>query len=249
MSAAVSSHTHPGATIYSAFLEVARQNSERIAFKAEGGRGRSYTYGEVRTIVGQLSSSLSRAEYTKRIEIGLLSENRPEWGIAYLTILAAGRTVVPIDANLKENEISYIITHAGLDVIFSSGRFEETLRKLHPQFRILSFENDSSNSWSGMAKGERSTGKSHDAGTAVLIFTSGTTGTPKAVELTHRNILANLDGIASGIKFDHNDIFLSVLPLHHTFEATSSRLRVGADHLPSRHRAGVSRSGRAQALA
>ncbi len=54
----------------------------------------------------------------------------------------------------------------------------------------------------------------------MLSYTSGTTGDPKAVVLTHRNLITNLDGIASVIKFYPDDVFLSLLPLFHTFEAT-----------------------------
>jgi len=220
MAALLHMQTYPGATIYSAFEKVAQEHPGRIAFKAEGGRGRSYTYGEVCTIVEQLSLGLSHPEYTKKAEIGILSENRPEWGIAYLAILAARKTVVPIDANLKGDEVSFIIDNAGLDVIFASGRFEDLLKKLRPDMRILSFEDDSPNSWIRLTDAQDQAQKNRISKTAVLIYTSGTTGRPKAVELTHENILANLEGIESGLKFDHNDTFLSVLPLHHTFEAT-----------------------------
>jgi len=220
MAAVVRTHTHPGVTIYSAFQKVARRHPEQIALKAQGGRGRSYTYGKACTIIEQLSSGLSHPEYTKKAEIGILSENRPEWGIAYLAILAAGKTVVPIDANLKGDEVSFIINNAGLDIIFASGHFEDLLKKLHPDMRILSFDDDSPNSWIRLTDARDQAQKNRISKTAVLIYTSGTTGKPKAVELTHENILANLEGIKSGLKFDHNDTFLSVLPLHHTFEAT-----------------------------
>jgi long-chain acyl-CoA synthetase len=211
--------TGAAATIHGAFEQVARQCPEQIAFKADGGKGQCYTYGEVVSLVGRLAAGLSRPEFAQVELIGILSENRPEWGIAYLGILAAGRTVVPIDANLKEDEISFIIQDAGLPIVFVSGRFESMLHQRHPSVRILSFEEDSRYCWRSLIGSEAATAKTVN-NTAVLIYTSGTTGTPKAVELTHRNILANLEGISASLQFDRNDVFLSVLPLHHTFEAT-----------------------------
>lgn len=213
-------HTYHDTTIYSAFKKVAGQNAERIALKANGGHGHSYTYGEVLAIVEQLASGLSHSKYSRMEQIGILSENRPEWGIAYLTILAAGRTVVPIDANLKEDEISFIINDAGLEIVFVSGRFEGLLRTLNPVISVFSFEDGSPNSWLRLRDAQGHDSKWNWNKTAVLIYTSGTTGAPKAVELTHKNILVNLSGIASSLTFDHNDTFLSILPLHHTFETT-----------------------------
>ena len=130
MAASVQTRTRSPDTIYSAFEKSARQHWKRIALKNKGGRGNSYTYGEVLTIVEQLSLGLLRGEYTKKTEVGLLSENRPEWGIAYLAILAAGKTVVPIDAGLKGDEVSFIIKDTGLDIVFASGRFEDLLKSL-----------------------------------------------------------------------------------------------------------------------
>ena len=211
---------HSSGTIYAAFQQVAERYPDLIAFRAKGGRGCSYTYGEVRTIVEQLSLGLSRGEYTKKAEVGLLSENRPEWGIAYLAILTSGKTVVPIDASLKGDEVSFIIKDAGLDIVFTSGRFEDLLKRLHVDIEVFSFEDDSPDSWTRLINSEGPAQRNRINKTAVLIYTSGTTGVPKAVELTHENILANLQGIASVLQFDNNDTFLSVLPLHHTFEAT-----------------------------
>ena len=191
-----------------------------MALKADGGRGRSYTYGDVVTAVRKLSRTLNRDEFADRREIGLLSENRPEWGIAYLGILAADRTVVPIDANLKSEEIAFIIRDARLRLIFASRRLEALLSEMNIDIDILSLENDSPNSWRNLSETPVTPAEHAINKTAVLIYTSGTTGAPKAVELTHRNILANMEGIARSLQFDENDTFLSVLPLHHTFEAT-----------------------------
>jgi long-chain acyl-CoA synthetase len=221
MPTTVTSRTRSSTTIFSAFRQVAHEHPDQVAFKANGGQGRHYTYREVGIIAAQLSAGLCRPEFDHVERIGILSENRPEWGIAYLAILAAGRTVVPIDAGLKGDEVSFIIHDAGLGIVFTSGRFESFLKERHSaEVKIFSFEDNSSHSWSVLAEGEQTEAKSRVNKTAVLIYTSGTTGTPKAVELTHQNLLANLEGIASALKFDHNDIFLSVLPMHNTFEAT-----------------------------
>jgi len=85
--------------LYLAFKRTAGKYADRIALKAEGGRGRCYTYAEVDREVRCLAAGLGDKKYVDISEIGLLSENRPEWVISYFAILAAGKTVLPIDAN------------------------------------------------------------------------------------------------------------------------------------------------------
>ncbi len=215
-------------TIPDAFFDSARRNARRIALVAEGGQGKQYTYHETAELVSRLAAGLLNTGLIADKDIGLLSENRPEWAISYLAIQAAGGTVVPIDANLSEKEIGYIIGHARLRVVFASGKFEDFLNSLPGNIKVVSLEESSPQSWQHLLAGDDSTVKrtlSHTVtvnrgNVAVLIYTSGTTGAPKAVELTHGNLLSNLKGITVSLPFDESDTFLSVLPLHHTFEAT-----------------------------
>lgn len=201
------------------FTAAAAQHRSKIALKAEGGRGETYTFEQISTMISHLATGLRQPEFASCQSVGLLSENRPEWAIAYLSILAAGKTVVPIDANLKSPEIAYIISDARLQLVFTSGKYEAQIAELFPSLKLISFEAGSTRSWRSL--------QHHESGhqtrfneVAALIYTSGTTGAPKVVQLTHRNLLANLEGVEHVLQFDHHDVFLSVLPLHHTFEAT-----------------------------
>ncbi len=205
------------------FAEIEKRSLDHpdaVAFKADGGQGKAYSYREMGQVVRQLCSGLQADSLIAKKEIGLISENRPEWCLAYLAIIAAGGTVVPIDANLKVNEIGYVINHAELDIVFCSQKYEEALRGFGRSLRIISLEGDVEHSYLNLLDVQLTHPVRMDNDIAVLIYTSGTTGDPKAVELTHRNLLSNTEGIERGLCFDSNDRFLSVLPLHHTFEAT-----------------------------
>lgn len=156
--------------------------------------------------------------------VGLLSENRPEWGKAYFGILAAGGTVVPFDSLLKEDELRQIFIDSGIHRIFVSHKFialaESIIASLDRRIEIIDLENIPV-----VDTGEfipRYSENPH--GPAVIIFTSGTTGRAKQVILTHANILSDIDSIKKCVRFDPGDRFLSVLPLHHTFEATAGFL-------------------------
>ncbi len=207
-------------TIFAAFERAAVRYPDKPALKAAGGRGRSVTFFEVLQTVRKLSAGLRSDRYEGVNEIGLLSENRPEWPIAYLAILAAGKTVVPLDANLKPNEIADLVKLAGLSTVITSPKFEDILVEAEID-RTLSFGPNSPRWW------ENEFGDSADFidagrrdGLAALIYTSGTTGSPKAVMLTHHNLLSNLEAIEAVIQFGPQDICFSILPLHHTFEST-----------------------------
>lgn len=206
--------------INTAFFKAAEFYGDKVIFCDKGGKGKQYTYAEVSGLVQKISSGLKQKYGNAFGEVGIISENRPEWGIAYLAILAGGGTVIPIDANLNHSEIRFIIENSKLSIIFASEKFEKPLKEISNDLTVISFEDSSANSWKDLLKNTNQELNLSLNETAVLIYTSGTTGTPKAVELTHRNLLANLQAISKAIYFDHNDIFLSILPLHHTFEAT-----------------------------
>ena len=209
------------ATLFAAFEKTAGRFPDHVALKGDGGRGSAFTYAGVLDKVRRLAAGLQHPQYADLREVGLLSENRPQWPITYLAVVASGKTVVPIDANLKPNEIKSLIEHAGLRLLFVSGHFEKLLGEFDADLEIISFEPESPRDWERlMADPIGFTPIGSPESVAALIYTSGTTGAPKAVMLTHGNLLANLSGINRDLEFDDRDVFLSLLPLHHTFEAT-----------------------------
>lgn len=161
--------------------------------------------------------------------VGLQSENRPEWGIAYMAILEAGGVVVPLDAALKEQEVGEILATAGATLAVTSARQQAVLDAvresrlgdlrlvgLDPIEGLPSFD-EAQQVFAG-ATARALTAEPQDL--AVIIFTSGTTGQAKGVMLSHGNLLSNTEGVARTINCGPGDRMLSVLPLHHTFEST-----------------------------
>lgn len=213
----------PHGHLFAALQPVIDQFPDHPAFVGGGGKGSRYTYGEMQTAVYQLAAALRQPPYADLPVIGILAENRPEWCLAYLAIVTAGKTVVPVDANLKQNEISGIVSHAGLRAAFVSKRLAPVAEGLSDPVTWIGFDTRLDDSFEAMRERHRvsyPTEPIEDNPLAVLIYTSGTTGAPKAVMLTHDNILANIRQAKNSLHFNHEDRFLSVLPLHHTFEAT-----------------------------
>jgi long-chain acyl-CoA synthetase len=197
--------------------EAVKRHGDRPALIADGGLGRSYTYADVDRIIRE---GAGRLRATGENLFALAADNCPEWAIAYLTIVAANRTVVPLDPNLKPTELAALIRLSGARIILTTDKLGCLFIGLSPDLRVISLERNSDRYWLKVLPDGDSTKAGPVSDEAALIYTSGTTGDPKAVVLTHRNFIANLEGIRKALRFSENDVFLSVLPLHHTFEAT-----------------------------
>jgi long-chain acyl-CoA synthetase len=175
------------------------------------------TYRQMADQVLNCAAFLGRLE--PQTPVGLLSENRPEWGKVYLAILTIGGLVVPIDPLLKEQELARVFIESGIKKLIVSSKYFEMAGKaaasLEKSIEIIDLE---------------AIPTSHEGYVidipdnldlpAAMIFTSGTTGKSKKVILTHNNIISDIEGIMKRLRFGPGDRFLSVLPLHHTFEAT-----------------------------
>ena len=204
----------------------------------EGWRSRSYQ--QFALDVHAFARLLAECGIGPGARVGLQSENRPEWGVAYLAVLEAGAAVVPLDAQLTPQEVGEILYTAGAAWCVSSRRqrsvIEEAKTRRLPRLQLLSLdeEADLPNLPASRTRFPNATAlPEHGApdDLAVLIFTSGTTGQAKGVMLSHANILHNVEGVARSFGFGPGDRLLSVLPLHHTFECTAGfllPLRIGA---------------------
>ena len=199
------------------FFESAEKFGDRPAL-GKAGDDAYLTYRQLADKVRECAVALNEVEPGE--PIGLLSENRPAWGKAYLAILACGGVVVPIDSLLKSDELKRVFAESGIRRILVSQKFldiaEEVVRDLDDKIEIINMQ-----ALPPMDTANFEPRFNNDPdGRAVLIFTSGTTSKSKKVILTHQNILSDIDGINQRLKVYPEDSFLSVLPLHHTFEAT-----------------------------
>ena len=204
----------------------------------EPGKFREITHKEYREEVDALGTALiSLGLKDKRIAV--ISENRYEWGMAYLATVCGTGVVVPLDKSLPENEIESLINRSEVEAIFYSKKYDEIMNRLNSEnstiikyFISMDLEENQDNVYSQkelIKKGRKLIQEGNreflDAtidteNMGIMLFTSGTTAQSKAVMLSHKNIVSNLMDIASVIKVDENDRFLSFLPMHHTFECT-----------------------------
>ncbi len=198
----------------------------RVAFRrVAGDKEERFTYGEVHRYAGRVAAFLLRSGVKKGDRVLLVSENRPEWGMTYFGILLAGATAVPVDPELSEPEVVNIAKRSKAATCLLS---EDSAGSLPGLFRAFAEASLTTQIHSLAQAMEGDAAQADRIGTlpraaspddvASLIFTSGTTGNPKGVMLTHRNFAALVAKLAGAFDLGVGDGLLSVLPLHHTFE-------------------------------
>lgn len=215
--------------------------SEEVAFKFKTevpGKLRTEKYNEFLDKIDALGTALiSIGLKDKRIAI--IGENRYEWGLSYLSVVAGTGIVVPLDKSLPENEIISLVERSEVEAIFYTSKYDETMKKIKDEGIgklkfFISMDESKTNGGiysqselielgHGLIKnGARSflDAKIDNETMAIMLFTSGTTAQSKAVMLSHKNIVANIHDITSLFDINKNDTLLSFLPLHHTFENT-----------------------------
>jgi len=190
------------------------------------------SYAEFADTAFNLARGLLALGLKPEDKVALLSENRPEWGASYLATLAAGGINVPLDALLKISGWSHILRESGSRFLVVSQNFlpeiEQVIDDIPDLEFIICMDRPPSDS-AGIffddleMKGSRYAGdleKPKVDDLAAIIYTSGTTGQSKGVMLTHGNIVSDIDGVLQMIDIEESDNFISVLPIHHTFECT-----------------------------
>jgi long-chain acyl-CoA synthetase len=191
------------------------------------------TYNSLLKYVMKFGVALRELGLPERSHIAVIGENRVQWGITYLTAMCFNYVIVPIDARLNTNEILNIIHESDAQAIVFSESFDAMLREerrtlKHLQFFInMDLLTKKDHVLSMMELINSSQGCTVDTmpkidarAMTVIIFTSGTLGRAKGVMLSQRNLAANLIAMVSMMMIYPEDRFLSVLPIHHTYECT-----------------------------
>ena len=217
-------------------------DKDALLYKKDG----EYTgisYRELKEKILYFASGLISIGIDKGDKAAIISENRPEWAIADYGIIHTGAITVPIYLSLPQNEIEYILKTSGAKYAIvldtkQCKKINNICRKLdlleyviilsEPEaeyaFEIKTFDDiieegkkDFINNKKRLDELSEQT-DSDDVFT--IIFTSGTTDNPKGVELTHRNVLSNIEATLNAVEITREYLFLSFLPLAHILERT-----------------------------
>lgn len=243
-------------TLSELLFETVERRSKPDAFLVpRAGAYHAVSTREFAADVERASLGLAGAGIEPGDRVAILSENRYEWAVADLAILTASAVTVPVYPTLTPRQIEYVLRHSGARALFVSDRRQlETIAGLEPPASrietVVVFDPIPPGAPNVehlpletlLARGEerrRSAPGEHRERAArvgpddlaTIVYTSGTSGTPKGVMLTHRNIVSNAEACLERLSVTAEDICLSFLPLSHVLERTGGQfamLRAGA---------------------
>lgn len=216
-------------------------NSTGFKFKDKNGNITGRTYAELDRDIDCLGTALISMGL-KDARISIIGENRYEWGVCYFSIVNGTGVAVPLDKYLPKNEVENLIDRGRVEAVFYSPAFHDMMAEIaesgsrirhyicmektgetdNGDPRFLALPELIEKGRRLLEAGDRSfvdASISRDE-MSVLLFTSGTTSISKGVMLSHSNIASNVTAVSSVILTRPDDVHLSLLPLHHTFENT-----------------------------
>ncbi|HEU5142919.1 MAG TPA: long-chain fatty acid--CoA ligase, partial [Solirubrobacterales bacterium] len=166
--------------------------------------------------------------------VGVMLPNVPQFPVAYYGVLRAGGTVVPMNVLLKRREIAFYLEDSGAKLLLAWHGFAEEARggAEDAGAELIEVEPSSFTQLLGSAEPSPEVAEVADDDTAVILYTSGTTGKPKGAELTHANLITNADVcMRTTSEIGPGDVVFGGLPLFHSFGQTvamNASLKVGA---------------------
>ena len=195
------------------------------------------TYSDFSSLIKKEAAGLASLGFQNK-RIAIIGETSPEWVASYVAIIASGNVAIPMDKELKVNEIEGFFEFAGADAVIYSKLFNEKFAETvnnHPTVSLFIPTNtdgctylDSENvlPYSELiAKGEANIANGYELPEptdlermSVMLFTSGTTGTSKCVMLSEKNVVAAVNAACGCVEFFPDDTIVSCLPVHHTYE-------------------------------
>ena len=222
-------------TLHGLFVERARRTPDKPAYRYfTQNAWHDITWREMLGEVARWQAALSREGLAKGDRVAIMLRNSPQWVMFDQAAMSLGLVVVPLYTVDRPDNIAYIIDDAGVKVLlFENAEQWQALRTVRDQLggvrRFVSIDTvgDSAEPrLKSMAEFLPSTASLQPAPPcqsgelASIIYTSGTTGRPKGVMLSHDNMLSNAHAALDTFAVYGDDLFLSFLPLSHTFERT-----------------------------
>lgn len=224
---------HTPLTLAAILDESVQRHTDRPALSYVSGS--PVTYGMFGEQAARLRAALRHHGIRPGDRVAILSGNMPHWGIAYFAVATMGAVAVPLLPDFHEREIETFLNHASCDAIFVSARLLHKLAGLSlPRLRtrvlldtLELLPHDAAEPDPGKyapfwlpSMGTEAAADVKEEDLASIIYTSGTTGKSKGVMLTHRNIAFNATKVQTIQPVTPEDVFLSILPLSHTYENT-----------------------------
>jgi len=212
----------PDITITAHVLQHAKKLADRVAIR-DAGDGSSYTYAELDKAIHSLAGGLAKRGISPGSVVGLMAPNIPEYAVVFHGVAVAGAAVTTINPTYGAGEVSHQLNDAGATLLFTIPMFLDTALEAVKGTQVTEV----------VVMGEAAPGATSMADifaepiaqvavdpkthTVVLPYSSGTTGLPKGVMLSHRNLVANIEQCRHAILYKDNEVALAALPFFHIY--------------------------------
>jgi long-chain acyl-CoA synthetase len=206
-------------TLPELFALTAKRNAERPCFTVYEPERKSLTYREAKEAVDRVARKLRSIGIGRGDKVAVTGKNSPEWAVAYLAVLTAGAVVVPIDYQIPSEDIARLVAAGDVSALFVDEEKEADLkascRGLKALFSLAAGRPDYL--YGLDASGAPAFEPPAEGDLAAILFTSGTTGVPKGVMLSHKNFVADCFLAQGNLPVYGTDVFYALLPLHHSY--------------------------------
>jgi len=211
-----------GRNLASLLTDSAARDPQRTAIKLDDAE---LSYAQLDGASAHLAGLLAQHGFQPGDRVGVMLPNVPHFPIVYYGILRAGGVVVPMNVLLKEREVAFYLGDSGAKLLFAWADFGEEARPGAAAAGAVLIEVDPTG-FADIVGAAPARPELHDVAdddTAVILYTSGTTGKPKGAELTHANLYVNArTKLETLIQLSADDVILGALPLFHSFGQTAA---------------------------
>jgi long-chain acyl-CoA synthetase len=218
-------------TFYDSFLECAERFPNHVALEIQlHDHIESCTYAELRRMAESVGEWVAKNGFALGSRLAIVADNHPRWVAAYLGIITAGCTVVPLDTALHADQLTKLLKDSGSSAVFCDAKHAQAVREATTALQVglvlmdpdRIAEKSSKEVWLGNlpaifenGPGEFRPVSCSPDDLASLLYTSGTTADPKGVMLTHANLSGEVEAVFNWVDLGPGDALLGVLPMFH----------------------------------
>ena len=227
-------------TFYDRFVACAERWPDNVALEIQRhDRIESCTYAELRRMAESVGRWVTDNGFAHGSRLAIVADNHPRWVAAYLGIIAAGCTAVPLDTALHADQLAKLLKDSGTSTLFCDARHAQASRTAVAGLTIglvlmdpdRMADNSLREHWlanlpaifdGGPGKFQSAPSAAEDL--ASLLYTSGTTADPKGVMLAHANFLGEVEAVFNWVDIGPSDALLGVLPMFHVLAQMANLL-------------------------
>jgi long-chain acyl-CoA synthetase len=229
-------------TFYDQFVASEQSGPQNVALEIQRhDQVESYTYSEVRKMAESVGRWLTEKKLQAGARVAIFADNHPRWVAMYLGIIAAGYTAVPLDTAFHDDQVAKLLKDSGAILLVTDVKHLPTAQKAVPGLPVELVLTDPGNlkpdkdpdqpRWVGdldaIFKAGPGSFRAMEApadNTAALLYTSGTTADPKGVQLTHANLLGEVNAVFQVLNIGSTDAVLGILPMFHVLAQMANLL-------------------------